>query len=133
MVGLGQVSMECLCWGFEGCASHIEAAALQGGEKIQDMRWRVCREAVLPFLWPSWLWVGDSTLPFLPPLGSQSGAPSVPMLLCSILIPGCGSSSMGTRCRPRGSPAAYISPGRGLPTLVHCSLELRMGLWLYFL
>lgn len=65
---------------------------------------------------------------FLLSPGSQSDAPSEPMLLYSILIPGWGSSSMDTRCRPRDSPAAYISPGKGLAPWS----GLGNGAWLHF-
>ena len=77
-----------------------------------------------------WAGGGRVTAPSIPPPpGSQSAAPSAPMLPCSTLIPGCGSSSTGTRCRPRGSPAASTSPGRGLPTLACCFLWAKDGAW----
>ena len=74
----------------------------------------------------NWEWSGDRRSVPAPP-ASQSAAPSVPTLPCSTLIPGCGSSSMGTRCRPRGSPAACTSPGRGLPTWACRFLGPRTG------
>lgn len=39
---------------------------------------------------------------------------------------------MGTRCRPRGSPAACTSPGRGLPTLACCFPRAKDWVWLRF-
>lgn len=69
------------------------------------------------------LWYGDSTSQFLLSPGSQSDAPSEPMLLCSILILGWGSLFMDTRCRPRDSPAACISPGKSL------AIMIRAGKW----
>lgn len=43
---------------------------------------------------------------------SRSAAPSVPMLLCFILIPGWGSSSTDTKYKPNDSHAASTSQGK---------------------